>query len=211
MGPQRQTGMLVLGVTGGVGAGKTTVASLLAELGARVLDADRIVHDLYEGGELPQRIARRFGPEVLTADGSVERKRLAERVFGSPDARLALEQLVHPAVREAIEAALARWRDEGFRGIAVVDAALLVETEHPYPLDALVVVTAAEETRLKRLAARGLTSAEARRRMAAQTSDDARLARADHVVNNDGTLDELRRAVRELLADLGRDSAGLSG
>jgi dephospho-CoA kinase len=199
--------MLVLGLTGGFGAGKTTVARLLAARGARVLDADRIVRELYAGGELPARIARSFGTEVLAADGSIERGRLAEIVFASDAARRELEQMVHPAVRVVIEETLDRWREEGFRGIVVVEAALLVETEHAYPLDALVVVTAAEGTRLRRLAARGVSPEQARRRMAAQASDEQRRARADHVVRNEGTLADLEREVEGLLADLGRDRA----
>lgn len=206
-----QDDMLVVGVTGGLGVGKTTVSRLLAARGARVLDADRIVHELYAGGELPARIARELGPQVLAGDGSIERPRLAEIVFASEAARRALERIVHPAVRAAIESRLARWREEGFHGIVVVDAALLVETEYAYPLDALVVVTATEANRLRRLAARGMSAAQARRRMAVQASDEQRLARADHVVRNDGTLEELRREVERLLVDLGRDRADHSG
>ncbi len=210
MGGSPQGEMLVLGLTGGFGAGKTTVARLLARRGARVLDADGIVHELYAGGELPARIARSLGAEVLAADGSIERQRLAEVVFASDAARRELERIVHPAVRATIESALSRWREEGFRGIVVVEAALLVETEHPYPLDALVVVMATEATRLRRLAARGVSPEEARRRMAVQASDEQRLARADHVVRNEGTLADLEDEVERLLVDLGRDRAGHS-
>jgi len=201
------SGMFVLGVTGGIGAGKSTVARLLAERGARVVDADRIVRELYAGGRLPDRIEQRFGSRVRAPDGSIDRAALGAAVFRDPAARDDLERIVHPTVRDAIEKRLAAWRAEGFAGVAVVDAALLVETKHAYPLDALLVVVASEENRLARLRERGLPEDEARRRMAAQTSDARRRAKADVVVENDGTLDELAHAVDEALAKLGRDDA----
>jgi dephospho-CoA kinase len=199
--------MYVLGVTGGIGAGKSTVAARLATRGARVLDADQIVAALYEGGDLPALIERRFGAGVRSPDGSVDRAARAAAVFRDPAARLDLEQIVHPAVRQEVESRLAAWRQEGFGGIAIVDAALLVESEYEYPLDALLVVTAREDVRLARLQARGVTQEEARRRMAAQASEEERRARADFVVSNDGTLDDLDRELDGILTKLGRDDA----
>jgi dephospho-CoA kinase len=196
--------MLVVGVTGGIGSGKSTVAGLLAARGARVLDADAIVRDLYGGGELPRRIEERFGPGVTDASGAVDRPALARVVFADPGARKDLEELVHPAVRRTVLDRLDGWRREGFDGLAVIDAALLVETDAPYPLDALVVVTAPELDRIARLEARGVPADEARRRMAAQAGDEEKEARADHVVANDGSLEDLRAAVDRLLRDLGR-------
>jgi dephospho-CoA kinase len=203
--------MLVLGVTGGIGAGKSTVAGLLAARGARVLDADAIVRALYDGGDLPRRIAERFGGGVLAPDGSVDRAALGRAAFADEAARRDLEALVHPAVRERIARQLDAWRRDAFEGLAVVDAALLVEATPPLPVDALVVVSAPEEVRLTRLAARGISREEARRRMAAQASDEERAARADVVLVNDGSLEELARRVDAMLRELGRDAAGRSG
>jgi dephospho-CoA kinase len=203
--------MLVLGVTGGIGAGKSTVARLLAERGARVLDADVIVRELYAKGELPRRIAARFGEAVLAPDGSVDRAALARVAFADDAARRDLEALVHPEVRRRVEAALSDWRREGFAGIAVVDAALLVEAEPPYRLDALLVVSAPEDVRVARLEARGVPRAEARRRMSAQVSDAARAPHADVLIVNDGALDELARRVDEAMRELGRDGPARSG
>lgn len=205
-----EAGLFVLGVTGGIGAGKSTVARILAARGAIVLDADAIVADLYRGGDLPRRLAQRFGADVVAANGSVDRPALARVVFADPTARRDLEALVHPEVRRSVRDALAGLRARKFPGLVVVDAALLVEADPPYPLDALLVVTAPEPVRLARLAARGVPADEARLRMAAQTDDAARLACADAVVRNDGTPEELERSVLRALADLGRDAAGRS-
>jgi dephospho-CoA kinase len=201
----------VLGVTGGIGAGKTTVARLLRARGAAVLDADAIVAELYRSGELPPRVAARFGAEVLASDGSVDRGALARKVFRDAGARRDLEAMVHPEVRRRVEAAIDGFRREGFDGIVVVDAALLAEATPPYPLDALLVVVAPREQRLARLEARGIPRAEGERRMAAQIDDRERLERADAVVRNDGPLEALEREVTRALRQLGWDGPPRSG
>lgn len=203
--------MFVLGVTGGIGSGKSTVSRALADRGARVLDADRIVRAMYEGGDLPVRLAEEFGPGVKHPDGSVDRRALGAIVFSDEDARLRLEKIVHPAVRDFVISHLDAWRSEGFDGIVVLDAALLVESEFRYPLDALLVVTAPREVRLTRLEARGVPRDEAERRMDAQADDEAKAARADVVVDNGGTLEDLGREVDRALRELGRDDASGSG
>ena len=206
-----ERGMFVLGVTGGVGSGKSTVARILEQRGARVLDADAIVHELYRGGPLARAIAEAFGADVLDANGAVQRAKLAAVVFRDPSRRRELELLVHPRVRAKVEGEIERMRGEGFAGIVVVDAALLVETAHPYPLDALAVVAAPEAARLARLEARGMSRAEASRRMAAQATDDEKERRADFVLRNDGTIEDLESRVDEMLRALGRDSRTLLG
>jgi dephospho-CoA kinase len=200
--------VFVLGVTGGIGSGKSTVAELLRRRGARVIDADAVVRELYAGGALPAAIARRFGLGVLDAAGAVDRSALGAVVFADPGKRRELERLVHPEVRREALARLDAWRREGFAGIAVLDAALLVESDFEYPLDALLVVTAPREARLGRLEARGVPRAEAERRMGAQADDDAKRARADFVVENGGSLRDLEREVERVLRELGRDDAG---
>ena len=199
--------MYVLGVTGGIGSGKSTVAALLRERGARVVDADVVVRELYSGGELPAAIAERFGAEVLDASGAVDRPALGKVVFADPSKRHELERLVHPAVRREALARLDAWRKEGFGGIAVLDAALLVESDFEYPLDGLLVVTAPRDVRLERLEARGVPRAEAERRMGAQADDDAKRAKADFVVDNGGSRADLEREVERVLRELGRDDA----
>ena len=203
--------MFVLGVTGGVGSGKSTVAKILQQRGARVLDADAVVHDLYRGGPLAQAIEKAFGAEVLTPDGAVHRKKLAEIVFQDPSRRRELEALVHPHVRARVESEIEKLRQAGFPGLVVVDAALLVETTHPYPLDALAVVSAPDSLRLMRLEERGMSRAEASRRMAAQASNEEKERRADFVLSNDGTIADLEARVDEMLRALGRDIRTLLG
>ena len=203
--------MFVLGVTGGIGSGKSTAASLLERRGARILDADRIVRELYEGGSLPEAIERELGPGVLTPEGAVDRAALGKVVFASEGARRELEALVHPAVRSTVNERLDGWRAEGFTGIAVIDAALLVESDYEYPLDALLVVTAPESVRLDRLEGRGMDREEARRRMRAQADDEEKRSRADVVVDNGGTLEDLDAALSAALRELGRDEAPRSG
>jgi dephospho-CoA kinase len=204
-------GMLILGVTGGVGSGKSTVAKILGERGARVLDADAIVHELYRGGATAQAIAKAFGADTLDAQGAVQRAKLAEIVFRDPARRRELEQLVHPAVRSYVLRKIEALRREGFAGIVVIDAALLVESSHPYPLDALVVVSAPAESRLARLQARGMSRAEATRRMAAQATDEEKERRADVVLRNDGSAEDLETRIDEMLHALGRDRRTLLG
>lgn len=198
--------MLTLGLTGGLGSGKSTVSRILRLRGARVLDADAIVHDLYRAGNIPQEIARRFGEKCLSPDGSVNRQTLGAVVFSDPVKRLELEALVHPAVQATIVAALEDWKRGGFGGIAVVDVPLLVESSFSYPVDLLLLVEAQESIRLARLEARGLQAEEARRRIAVQATDAQRRARATHVIQNDGTLGELAEALNGVLATLGRDT-----
>ncbi|NNE44809.1 MAG: dephospho-CoA kinase, partial [Gemmatimonadetes bacterium] len=193
------------------GSGKSTVARAIARRGARVLDADQIVRALYEGGELPERLAAEFGAAVRHPDGSVDRKALGAIVFSDPEARRKLEAMVHPAVRAFVLSHLDEWRAEGFDGIVVLDAALLVESDFAYPLDALLVVTAPREVRLERLEGRGVPREEAVRRMDAQAGDDEKRSRADAVLDNGGDLEDLEREVTRVLRELGRDDGSGSG
>lgn len=190
--------MRVVGVMGGIGSGKSTVARLFGARGARIQDADQVVRQLYSGGELPAQIEAAFGPGMLDDSGAVDRAALARVAFASEENRKSLESLVHPAVRGEILGQIQAWREEGFDGVAVIDAALLIEANSPYPLDCLVVVVADPERRIERLAGRGVPEDDARRRMAAQLSDEEKARHADHVIENSGTLEDLERAVETL-------------
>jgi dephospho-CoA kinase len=192
----------VLGLTGGIGAGKSTVAALLAARGAVVIDTDQVARDVVEpGGPAYDGVVRRFGPGILDADGRVVRARLAEAAFADSGARADLNALVHPAVETEVRETLARLDTPG--RVVVLEVPLLVEAGWAPIVDRVVVVDCPEDVAVRRLVEiRGMDETDARRRIAAQASRAERLAAADHVIGNDDTLDDLRRRVDELWASL---------
>jgi dephospho-CoA kinase len=183
---------LTVGLTGGIASGKSTVAGFLRDLGALVLDADRIARDVVApGGPAHAEVVARFGRVVLDAAGGIDRARLGAIVFADADARRDLEAIVHPRVREEIRRRVAAGAAP--RGIAVVEAALLVETGGYREYHRLVVVRAARATQVRRMAERdGWTPAEAARRIDAQASLEAKLAVADYVIDADTDLERTR-------------------
>ena len=200
---------LLVGLTGGMAAGKSTVARLLAEHGCTVADADRLVAELYRAGEPgAARVAELFGPALLTAQGAVDHRALAARAFADPDARRRLEAAIHPLVRERFAALAA-----AAEGIVVLEATLLVEAGWADAFDVVVTVEAPRELRLARAIARGLSPAEAERRLVAQGDGEARRARADLMVTNDGEPAALRREVEALVRALRLrlDDRGVTG
>lgn len=189
---------LLVGLTGGLAAGKSTVARLLGELGCTVVDADRLVAELYRpGGAGVARVAELFGGAVLAPDGAVDHRALAARAFADPQARGRLEAAIHPLVRDRFRALAA-----AAQGIVVLEATLLVEAGWADAFDVVVTVEAPRELRLARAVARGLSREEAERRLAAQGDGEARRAGADRVVVNDGDTAALRAKVVELVRDL---------
>lgn len=190
---------LRVGLTGGLASGKSTVARMLAARGATVVDADRLVAELYEPGAPGARAAAElFGAEVLDARGAVDRERLAGVVFTDPEARRRLERAVHPLVRERF-AELAREAD----GVVVLEATLLVEAGYAPGFDHVVTVEADPEVRVARAVARGMPEAEARRRLHAQGEGEERRAAADRTIRNDGDLADLERQVDALAREWG--------
>ncbi len=188
---------VLVGLTGGIGAGKSVVAARLAAHGALVIDADRLAREVVAPGTggLAEVIAA-FGPEVLGPDGALDRAALGRIVFADPQARQRLEAIVHPRVR-ARTAELVAGAPAGT--VVVNDVPLLVETGIAGTFEVVVVVLASAETRLRRLVqGRGMRPEEARARMAAQASDAQRRAVATYVIDNDGTLDEVNAAVNRL-------------
>ena len=187
-----------VGLTGGLAAGKSTVADWLGEAGFRVIDADRLVAELYQpGGEGAVAVTELFGAEFLAADGSVDHPRLAREVFAESGARRRLEEAIHPLVKQRFDE-LTR----GGNGVAVLEATLLVEAGFVPDFDLVVTVEADPELRLQRAVARGLEPAAARRRLEAQSEPALRLAAAHRVLWNNGSLDELRGEVDELVTEL---------
>jgi dephospho-CoA kinase len=199
--------ILRAGLTGGIASGKTTVAGIFAEHGAFVLDADAIAHDLMRpGGAAYHDVVARFGPGILDADGVIVRPALGRIVFHDPEARRALDALVHPRILPEAERRIASYLTAGHALICVLDAALLVESGLYRRLDRLVVARCSRATQLRRLTARdGFTEDEADARIAAQAPLESKLAVADYVVDTDGTLrhtrDEAGRVWHALMAD----------
>ena len=185
--------MLVVGLTGGIGSGKSTVSEMLAARGAVVIDADEVAHLVVEpGGRAYQAVVDRFGMEVVGADGRLDRSALAGLVFADPAARSDLNAIVHPAVGEVMAQ---RVESESKKDdVVILDIPLLVESaSHQRPAMAgIVVVDCPPEVALRRLVeSRGMSEDQVRARMEAQATRDERLARADYVIDNSGSLQDL--------------------
>jgi dephospho-CoA kinase len=196
--------MLRVGLTGGIGSGKSAVSERLAALGAVVLDGDKAARAVVEPGTPGlARIAETFGADVLRADGSLDRQKLAAIVFADDEQRLKLNAITHPLIQEHIQAAEnAAAAAGGPETIMVHDIPLLAEGQRSAAFDVIVVVDVPAELQVTRLAGRGLPAGQARARMAAQASREQRLAIADIVIDNSGTLADLDRRVAEVWADL---------
>ena len=205
---------LRIGLTGGIGSGKSMVARQLQELGAAVVDADAIAREVAApGGPAYATIVQAFGPGVLCGDGSLDRKALAARVFADEAARRQLNALTHPHIRQGMAQEAARLAGTPGVEVIVFDIPLLLETTdgRDLGLDGVVVVTAADPVRIARLTARnGLTPFDARRRLDAQMPLAQKVARADWVIDNNGPAEQTREQVLELWEALLRKSSGVS-
>ena len=189
--------VLTVGLTGGIGSGKSAVSALLASYGAVVVDADKVAREVVEpGSDGLAEVVAAFGDEVLRPDGSLDRERLGKRVFSDPEALARLNAIVHPRVGARTGELMAQAQDSGAR-VLVHDVPLLVENGLASLYDAVVVVAASPETQLDRLVRlRGMTAEDAQARIAAQAPLADKLAVATHVVHNDGPLEELEPQVR---------------
>ncbi|RBY89005.1 dephospho-CoA kinase [Blastococcus sp. TBT05-19] len=198
--------MLTIGLTGGIGSGKSTVSTLLAARGATVVDADRIAREVLEPGTPGlAAVVTEFGAGVLSPDGALDRAALAAIVFADADARARLDAIVHPLVRQRSRELVAAVPPDA---VVVNDVPLLVETGQAGSYDLVLVVEADPETRVARLIDRGLTEADARARIAAQASDEQRRAAADVVLDNSGTPDQLAEQVQRFWAERVAPKAG---
>ena len=200
--------MLRVALTGGIATGKSYCLARLAALGAPVIDADRLARDaVAPGAPGLAGVTARFGAEVLAADGTLDRARLAAVVFADPDARRDLERIIHPVVFRAISDWAAGLAAAG-RALAVADVPLLYETGHDRDFDRVVVAACAPDLQVQRLAERnGLSEPEARRRLAAQWPVERKRAAADYVIDTGGTFEETDRQVEDVWRALQRDAA----
>jgi len=206
-GPRRRRdghdGLYIVGLTGGLGAGKTSVARALAEAGARLVDADRLGHQVLEDPRVRQELAEAFGKDVLGADGRVQKDELGRRAFASPESLRQLNAISHPRLLTLLRAALQGFAAAGVRGLVVLEAALLVEWDLGAWCDEVVAVTAPREIRAARAArSRGLSAEEVEARLSAQLSEEIRVGYADRVLVNDGSVELLAERVQDLAAAL---------
>lgn len=189
----------IVGLTGGIGSGKSSVARIFAEQGVPVVDADQVAREVVEPGtEGLAEVVAAFGPGVLDENGRLDRAALGERVFRDPDARARLEAILHPRIAQA---SMARFGELAKAGhpYAIYEAALLVENGTHRMMSALVVITASEATQIERVRARdGLDEDAARARIAAQLPLADKVAVADYVIDNEGTLEETRARTLEV-------------
>jgi len=191
--------MICIGLTGGIGSGKSTVSRLLARRGAVIIDADAIVHELQApGAPMLDALAERFGSEIIRDDGSLDRAKLAQIAFVDKESVKALNDMVHPAVRA--EMAVRLLAHAGTNEVVVLDVPL-VTGKRPEGTSALVVVDTPVETAIERLVAqRGMTEADARARLSNQPSREERLAMADRVIDNSGDMVALEQQVDDVWA-----------
>ncbi len=198
--------MLVVGLTGGVASGKTAVSQILREEGAYLIDADQIARELVQPQTPAWRELRRvFGTEILREDGSIDRKRLAAKVFSDPEQRKVLNQILHPRIRAEMNRRAKEIGQKDLDAIVVIDAALIVETGHYKEMDRLIVVTSTEEQQIERLRSReGASEEEAQRILASQIPLEDKLRLADFVIRNEGSFEETRRRAKEVFEELKR-------
>lgn len=196
--------MLKVGLTGGYATGKSFVASELANLGCFIIYADELGHRVLEpGGEAYALTVDAFGPGILASDGAIDRKKLAAEVFGRPELLERLSSFVHPAVLRLLQRMLDTFQAEQPRGVAVIEAAILIETGTYKNLDRIVLTVCSEETQIARAMKRDhLTRDEVLARIRQQMPVEEKMRHAHYVVNTDGLKEETARRVRDIHSDL---------
>jgi dephospho-CoA kinase len=196
--------MLTVGLTGGIGSGKSTVAKILAELGAPSFDADKVGHEIYRpDGPAYHDVIAAFGSAVVAPDGTIDRKKLGPIVFADPAQLRRLESIVHPRMFERMRAMVAEMRAQGVSAPIVIEAAILIEAHWQPLFDEIWLVVAPREKVIERVEAeRGLKPEQTEARIKAQLSDDERRRHASLVIDNSGTIAQLRTGVGALWQEL---------
>jgi len=195
--------MLTIGLTGGIGSGKSTAAKILAEFGAPIIDADKVAHTTYApDGAAYDAVIAAFGAEIVAVDRTIDRKKLGAIVFGNPDRLNKLTSIVWPATFKSIRAQLDGLRASGEKMPVVVEAAILIEASWQPLCDEIWLVRASRQAVIDRIERqRGLKPAETEARIRAQLSDDERAKHASLVIDNDGSLDALREVLKRVWSD----------
>jgi dephospho-CoA kinase len=191
--------MLVIGLTGSIGTGKSEAARYMAQLGATVISADQVGHEAYQPqSEAWHRVVEAFGQEILQPSGEIDRRSLGALVFSKPDQLAKLNQIMHPLMARMVGQKIADLRDQG-AAVVVVEAALLFEAGWDSLVEEVWATDSPEEAVIERLSVRnGLGAEEARKRIASQMDREQRLGRADYVIDNSGDLTAMKAAIDEL-------------
>jgi len=197
--------MRKMGLTGGIASGKSAVAAMLREMGFRIIEADLVAHKLIEPGQpAHQEVLQEFGSDLADAAGRIDRAKLASIVFADLAKLKKLNSIIHPRVQEIVFRQFEEWEKSGVRDAAFVEAALLVESGTAQKFDGLVLTVCEPEQQLERLRARGMSEADAKRRLAAQLPLEEKLRHATDLIDCSGSLEETRSQVRALAAKLRR-------
>ena len=196
--------MRTIGLTGGIGSGKSTVSKILADLGAFVIDADTVGHEIYLPGKAAwQQVTAAFGQDILAEDQTIDRKKLGAIVFSSADALKQLNTIVHPIMFTEIEQRIQAKRDEGFTPPIVIEAAILIEANWLPLADEVWVVVTDKSAIIERVAEqRGMAAKDTEARIANQLSDQERLKHATVVIHNDGSLEDLQQHIQQVWSQL---------
>ena len=191
--------MIVIGLTGGIGSGKSEVSRMLKEFGAEIIDADRVGHEAYlPNTETYDKVVAEFGDDILQTDGAIDRKQLGARIFAEPEARERLNAIVHPRMYAMVEERIQRLREQSATAV-VLDAAILIEAGWDSLVDEVWVVAAPEEMVVQRIGQRnGLPAEQVRQRIRAQITSEERARHAAVVIDNNEGLDELSAQVQEV-------------
>ncbi len=196
--------MLIVGLTGGVASGKTALSQVLKEEGAYIIDADQIARELVQ----PQQpawneLVRTFGKEILQEDGSIHRKKLADKVFADPEKRKLLNKILHPRIKEEMDRRTREIGQKDPEAIVVIDAPLIVELGDHREMDKLIVVTSTQTQQIERLKERdGINPEEALRILSSQMPVEEKVKLADYVIRNEGSLEETKESVKEVFKEL---------
>ena len=196
--------MLIVGLTGGVASGKTAVSRVLKEEGAYIIDADRIARELVQPHKPAwNELIRAFGKEILQKDGSIHRKKLADKVFSDPKQRKVLNQILHPRIKEEMDRRTKEIGQKDPEAIVVIDAPLIVELGDHREMDKLIVVTTTQTQQIERLKDRdGAKPEEALRIVSSQMPPEEKVKLADFVIRNEGSLEETKKRAREVFKEL---------
>ncbi len=193
--------MKKIGLTGSIGTGKSTVAKIFQELGAYVIDADKVVHELLKREDVKEKIREAFG-DVFDSKGEVDRKKLASIVFNNPEKKKVLENILHPLVFQEINRFFKEVEEKDPEAVAIAEVPLMIETGSYKNYDKIIVVYAPEELQLKRLLEKGMSKEEAIKRIKSQMPIDEKVKYADIVIENTSTLGDLRKKVEEVYKKL---------